>query len=501
MKIERGTAIPCANATEAVDKLEAIYETSKAALREAFHAFVDKGTTPSVEDRRAGRFSYPRLIVTYTPEGAIPAFSRAFGNFNGPGVYQTDIAQPQLYRDYLISQLEMLTSTYDCSLSVALSDSEIPYPYVLDGAKGIDADLVPPSELARFFPVPNLAMIDDRIANGEAEKSSEFTLDRLGDDLETVRPLNLFSALRTDYSLHRLQHYTGTKAADFQSFILFTNYHRYMEKFVDLALDRIAKDDFYDELVAPGGVRVGRDTENARETILQSELGKYQMPAYHLTGKNGQGITLINIGVGPSNSKTITDHLAVLRPHCWIMIGHCGGLRHSQRLGDYVLAHAYLRLDGVLDEDLPPEVPVPPIAEVQQALFEAAKRVTGDSGSDLKARLRTGTVVTNDDRNWELRFHSEALRFNQSRAIAIDMESATLAANGYRFRVPYGTLLCVSDKPLHGEIKLPGAANRFYERAISEHMLIGIETMEILRLEGDQMHSRKLRSFEEPPFR
>ena len=183
------------------------------------------------------------------------------------------------------------------------------------------------------------------------------------------------------------------------------------------------------------------------------------------------------------------------------MIGHSGGLRHSQRLGDYVLAHAYLRLDGVLDEDLPPEVPVPPIAEVQQALFEAAKRVTGDSGADLKARLRTGTVVTNDDRNWELRFHSEALRFNQSRAIAIDMESATLAANGYRFRVPYGTLLCVSDKPLHGEIKLPGAANRFYERAISEHMLIGIETMEVLRQEGDQMHSRKLRSFEEPPFR
>ena len=96
-------------------------------------------------------------------------------------------------------------------------------------------------------------MIDDRIANGEAEKSSEFGLDRLGEDHETVRPLNLFTALRTDYSLHRLQHYTGTKAADFQSFILFTNYHRYMEKFVDLALERLEKDDFYEELVAPGG--------------------------------------------------------------------------------------------------------------------------------------------------------------------------------------------------------------------------------------------------------
>ena len=82
------------------------------------------------------------------------------------------------------------------------------------------------------------------------------------------------------------------------------------------------------------------------------------------------------------------------------------------------------------------------------------------------------------------------------------MESATIAANGYRMRVPYGVLLCVSDKPLHGEIKLAGAANRFYERAIGEHIRIGIETLESLALAGgDALHSRKLRSFYEPPFR
>ncbi len=56
-------------------------------------------------------------------------------------------------------------------------------------------------------------------------------------------------------------------------------------------------------------------------------------------------MTLVNIGVGPSNAKNITDHLAVLRPHCWLMIGHCGGLRQAQEIGDYVLAHAYLRRD------------------------------------------------------------------------------------------------------------------------------------------------------------
>ncbi len=225
------------------------------------------------------------------------------------------------------------------------------------------------------------------------------------------------------------------------------------------------------------------------------------MPAYHLIGAEGRGVTLVNIGVGPSNAKTICDHLAVLRPEAWLMIGHCGGLRPSQTIGDYVLAHAYLRDDHVLDDVLPVEIPIPPIAEVQQALFAAAESVSGESGDELKRRLRTGTVVTTDDRNWELRYSQSALRFNQSRAVAIDMESATIAAQGYRFRVPYGTLLCVSDKPIHGEIKLPGQANRFYERAISQHLRIGLETIDILRAEGAKLHSRKLRSFDEPPFR
>jgi len=191
----------------------------------------------------------------------------------------------------------------------------------------------------------------------------------------------------------------------------------------------------------------------------------------------------------------------VLRPHCWLMVGHCGGLRAAQKIGDYVLAHAYLRDDHLLDDVLPPEIPVPAIAEVQRALFEAAMKVTGEDEDDLKRRLRTGTVVTTDDRNWELRYTASSMRFNQSRAVAIDMESATVAAQGYRFRVPYGTLLCVSDKPLHGELKLPGQANAFYERAISQHLRIGIETLTLLKREGDDLHSRKLRSFDEPPLR
>jgi AMP nucleosidase len=170
-------------------------------------------------------------------------------------------------------------------------------------------------------------------------------------------------------------------------------------------------------------------------------------------------------------------------------------------LGDYVLAHGYVRDDHVLDSDLPLWVPVAPIAEVQVALADSVAKITGLTGREMKARMRTGTVATTDNRNWELRYSELFVRLNQARAIAVDMESATIAANGFRFRVPYGTLLCVSDKPVHGELKLPGMANNFYRQRIGQHLEIGLQTIETLRSDVNQLHSRKLRSLDEPAFR
>jgi AMP nucleosidase len=111
-------------------------------------------------------------------------------------------------------------------------------------------------------------------------------------------------------------------------------------------------------------------------------------------------------------------------------------------------------------------------------------------------------VASTDNRNWELLpDNTPQRRFSQSRAVALDMESATIAANGFRFRVPYGTLLCVSDKPLHGEIKLPGMANHFYRERVNQHLQIGIRALELLCAAGpSQLHSRKLRSFAEVAF-
>ena len=345
------------------------------------------------------------------------------------------------------------------------------------------------------FDLPDLAAMDDGIANGTyAAPAGE------------PQPLALFTAPRVDYSLHRLRHYTGTGARAFPEL-------RAVHQLPVL----------HRRIRAPGprghGATAPANTSPlsnpatwspAAPACRASQATRWasapprlpQMPAYHLMRADRAGITMVNIGVGPANAKNITDHIAVLRPHAWIMLGHCAGLRNSQQLGDYVLAHGYVREDHVLDEELPLWVPIPALAEIQVALEQAVADVTQVSGPDLKSIMRTGTVASTDNRNWELLPDNQPQRrFSQSRAVALDMESATIAANGFRFRVPYGTLLCVSDKPLHGEIKLPGMANHFYRERVDQHLRIGIRAMELLRSQGiEQLHSRKLRSFAEVAF-
>ena len=472
----------------ALDRLEALYNQSVTSLRDAVGNFLATGERVDPEARARGLFAYPQLRISWFGDRPAHLATRYFARLSRQGVYSTTITRPDLFRPYLAEQLALLEQDYGATFEVTPSEQEIPFPYVMDGSD-VTLDRSQTAAVARYFPTTDLAHIGDEISDGLFDPAEDF-------------PLAQFDGLRTDFSLARLRHYTGTPVEDVQSYILFTNYNRYVDEFVRWACEQLADPDSpYDRLVCAGGVVITAETANPEQAVTDAAWKKHQMPAYHLTAPGWNGITLVNIGVGPSNAKTICDHLAVTRPHAWMMIGHCGGLRDSQIIGDYVLAHAYMRDDHVLDAVLPPDIPIPSIAEVQRALYDAAKMVSGAPGEEVKRRLRTGTVVTTDDRNWELRFAKLAQRFNQSRAVAIDMESATIAAQGYRFRVPYGTLLCVSDRPLHGEIKLPGQANRFYEGSISEHLQIGIRAVDLLRAEGNNLHSRKLRAFDEPPFR
>jgi AMP nucleosidase len=478
------------DAEAAVGRLEEIYERNTAFLRDRFEAYANGepfGTRV--------RANYPFVRITTSTHTRIDS-PLAYGFVARPGVHETSVTRPDLFRIYLIRQIRLLIENHGLPVEVGESNEPIPIHFAYRRDINIekpltnDGDALAMRSLRDVFETPDLAAMDDAIADGTLELPSG-----------APEPLALFRAARVDYSLRRLYHYTGTDPEHFQNFVIFTNYQFYVDAFVHLCRQRLASGQMgADAFVGPGNVtmrnmRLGGGTDGIAPERMP------QMPAFHLVEPGYQGITLINIGTGPSNARNVTDHVAVLRPHAWLMLGHCAGLRNTQRLGDYVLAHGYVREDHVLDHELPLWVPIPALAEVQVALEQAVGDVTGLSGFELKRLMRTGTVASVDNRNWEISGPSVIRRLSQSRAIALDMESAAIAANGYRFRVPYGTLLCVSDKPLHGEIKLAGMASAFYRQRVGQHLDIGLKALERLKQEeSERLHSRKLRSFAEVAF-
>jgi AMP nucleosidase len=488
------------NADDAHKAICEIYEQNIEYLREQFENYANGGEMP--EKRVSACYPYIR-IKTDNSKRADTRLS--FGFTPKPGVFSTTVTRPSdIFDMYLKEQMALLIQNHGVKIEVGVSDVPIPVHFALGENYHLEADLTPDQleVVSASFDQPDLEIMDDTIANGTNVYRPE-----------EESPLSLFTAPRIDLSVMRLKHYTGTNAGHFQNYVIFTNYQFYIDEFIGISREIMSPTEnpglkqerqAYSAFVEPGNkVTINKNLDKPAEDEEGVPISRMpQMPAYHLKRADGSGITMVNIGVGPSNAKTITDHIAVLRPHAWLMLGHCAGLRNSQQLGDYVLAHGYLREDNVLYHDLSPAIPVPALAEIQQSLQQAVAQVTGYKGYDLKKVMRTGTVATVDDRNWELR-HTirQNIRLSQSRAIALDMESGTVAANGFRFRVPYGTLLCVSDKPLHGQLKLPGMAESFYRQRVEQHLQIGLLTMSLLRDIGpEQLHSRKLRSFNEVAF-
>ncbi|MFV8559131.1 AMP nucleosidase [Sulfitobacter sp. SBS6] len=470
------------DAAAAVARLIELYSQATGFLSTHFQKAMDS----AAPETRIRAF-YPEIRFTTSSYAQVDS-RLSFGHVSSPGTFSATITRPELFKHYLTQQIRLLIENHGQPVTIAVSDTPIPVHFAVSND---DSVTIPQEGAADFtlrdvFDVPDLSTTNDDIVNGTYLP------------LDNVRPLAPFTAQRVDYSLARLTHYTATDPEHFQSHVLFTNYQFYVTEFEEYARAMLRDPDSgYTSFVSTGNVEISDG-----DAPLPASVKTPQMPTYHLKRANGSGITLVNIGVGPSNAKTATDHIAVLRPHAWLMVGHCAGLRNTQALGDFVLAHGYLREDHVLDDDLPVWVPIPALAEIQIALEDAVEQVTQLEGYELKRIMRTGTVATIDNRNWELRDQSGPVqRLSQSRAVALDMESATIAANGYRFRVPYGTLLCVSDKPLHGELKLPGMASDFYKTQVARHLMIGIRAMEQLRdMPLERLHSRKLRSFDETAF-
>ncbi len=313
-----------------------------------------------------------------------------------------------------------------------------------------------------------LAAAGARISVSQGRKAMDLHDPNLGEALDETswdlrrKKLFLFGPERMALSIDRLQHYTGTVADDFQRYVLLTNYSWHVEEF---------------RSSLPG--------------CIGPEADGRQMPAWHYRLPGRSGLTMINIGVGPSNAKTITDHLAVLRPDLVLMIGHCGGLRNHQAIGDLVLASAYMRDDRVLDDVLPLSVPVVSNHTLNALLL--------DELTDRGLRSRMGIVFTTANRNWELQLSSVDTRLRLSRAIAVDMESATVAANGFRYRIPTATLLAVSDKPLHARPKLNADAQSFYAATRRQHVEIAVSVAAKVReLYPGGLPTADIRSADEP---
>jgi AMP nucleosidase len=378
------------NVTAAVDRLQEIYERNTRFLRDRFEAYVN-GQPPATRVRA----TYPFVRITTSTHVRLDS-RLSYGFVAGPGAYETTVTRPDLFRVYLTEQIRLLIENHHVPVEIGESSEPIPVHFAygrdISAEAGLSGAKLPVDRPLRdVFDTPDLASMDDMIAN-----------DTLQLPPGAPGPLALFRAARVDYSLHRLYHYTGTDPEHFQNFVIFTNYQFYVDAFAQLCQERMRSGDpGYDAFVEPGNV-VTRNKRLGGGTTGIAIKRMAQMPALHLVAPGSRGITMINIGTGPSNARTITDHVAALRPHAWLILGHCAGLRTTQKLGDYVLAHGYVREDHVLDEELPTWVPIPALAEMQVAVEQAVGEVTGLAGFELKRVMRTGTVASVDNRNWEI---------------------------------------------------------------------------------------------------
>ena len=313
-----------------------------------------------------------------------------------------------------------------------------------------------------------LARHGARISVPPGGEAVDLRAPRLGPAVDETRwdlrrkKLFLFPPERMALSIDRLEHYTGTSAEMFQRYVLLTNYDWHVEEF---------------RAALPG-------------CVGPNSPGR-QMPAWHHVLPGHTGVSMVNIGVGPPNAKTLTDHLAVLRPDMVLMIGHCAGLRNHQDIGDLVLATAYMRDDRVLDDLLPLSVPVVSNHTLNSLLL--------DELTTRGLRSRMGVVFTTANRNWELHLSAVQDQLQASRALAVDMESATVAANGFRYRIPTATLLAVSDKPLHARPKLAADAQAFYTASRRQHVETAISVArKVSQLYPGGLPAAGLRSPDEP---
>lgn len=233
-----------------------------------------------------------------------------------------------------------------------------------------------------------------------------------------------------------LPRYTRRPLEDFGEYILLTNFNNYVEMFADRF-----------------GVPVlGHDA--------------------NMTSSHANGITIINFGMGSPNAAIIMDLLSAVHPKACLFLGKCGGISKKNQIGDLILPIAAIRGEGTSNDYYPPEVPALPAFMLQRAVSTAIRNHSRD--------YWTGTVYTTNRRIWE---YDEQFKqyLRDTRAMAVDMETATLFITGFANHIPTGALLLVSDQPMIPEgIKTEKSDNLVTRQFVHEHVEIGIDALQMI---------------------
>ena len=244
-----------------------------------------------------------------------------------------------------------------------------------------------------------------------------------------------------------LPRYTGAPLNEFGEYILLTNFYKYLEVF---------------------------------SKTYKTEIKGVNRPMPHTTAN---GITLINFNMGSPNAATIIDLLTAINPKACLFLGKCGGLKKKNNIGDFILPLAAIRGDGTSNDYLPKEVPALPAFKLQRAVSTTIRRHNRD--------YWTGTVYTTNRRVWE---HDAEFKdyLKKIRAMAIDMETATLFIAGFSNQISVGALLLVSDQPMIASgIKTQKSDQNLDKNYIENHIEIGYDSLMEIKNNGESIKHLK----------
>jgi AMP nucleosidase len=259
--------------------------------------------------------------------------------------------------------------------------------------------------------------------------------------------VNDFMKTKEEIVQNWLPRYTGRPLEEFDDLILLTNFHMYVDMFAKKF-----------------GVPVVGANKN--------------MP-----NASAEGITIINFGMGSPNAATMMDLLSAVHPKAVLFLGKCGGLKAKNQLGDFILPIAAIRSEGTSNDYLPPEIPALPAFNLQRAVSTAIR--------NRKHDYWTGVVYTTNKRVWEYddRFKKY---LEKSRAMAIDMETATIFTVGFCNQIPSGALLLVSDQPMISDgVKTAASDQIVTNNFAQEHLETGIDALLEIKNNGESVKHLK----------